>query len=182
MTLLIIGLALWYAGHLFKRVLPGVREGLGNAGKGVAAVTIIAGVVLMVMGYRGSEYIHVYATPAWGWHLNNLLMLVAVFLFGLGSSKSPLRAKMRHPMLTGTAVWAGAHLLVNGDLHSLILFGGIGLWAFVEMALINAKEPVYHRFEGGSAGGTMRLLVITLVVYAVIVGIHWGLGVRPFPG
>lgn len=182
MTLLIIGLALWTAGHLFKRLLPGLRESMGTAGKGVAAVIIVAGVLAMIAGYRGSDFIPVYTPPAWGVHLNNLLMLAVVFLFGLGSSKSPLRAKMRHPMLTGTALWGVAHLLANGDLHSVVLFGGIAVWAVMEMMLINAKEPVYHRFEGGSAGGTVRLIVISVVVYAVIVAIHWGLGVRPFPG
>ncbi|MDU8944598.1 NnrU family protein [Ovoidimarina sediminis] len=182
MTLLILGLALWTAGHVFKRVLPGVRETMGNAGKGVAAVLILAGVLAMIFGYKAAEFVPVWQPPAFMVHINNLLMLGAVFLFGLGSSKSPLRAKMRHPMLTGMVVWAVAHLLVNGDLASLVLFGGLAIWALAEMRIINASEPVYHRFEGGSLGGTVRLLVITVVVFAVIGGIHTWLGYRPFPG
>lgn len=182
MTLLILGLALWIAGHFFKRALPGVREGLGDAGKGVSAVIILAGVVLMVIGYRGWYSDLAYVPPSWGIHLNNLLMLVSVFLFGLGSSKSPLRSKMRHPMLTGVIVWAVAHLLVNGDWASVVLFGTLAVWAVAEMLVINAKEPVYHRFEGGSLGGTVRLFVISIVVFAVIAGIHAWIGYWPFPG
>lgn len=182
MILLILGLALWTAGHVFKRVAPGVREGMGNAGKGVAAILIIAGVVAMVFGYKAAEFLPVWQPPAFMVHLNNLLMLGAVFLFGLGSSKSPLRSKMRHPMLTGTVVWAVAHLLVNGDVASLVLFGGIAVWALAEMRIINAAEPVYHRFEGGSLGGTVRLIVISLVVFAVIAAIHNWAGYWPFPG
>jgi uncharacterized membrane protein len=182
MTLLIAGLALWYAGHFFKRLAPGVRDGMGNAGKGVAAVLILGGLVAMIMGYRGSDFIPVYDPPFWGVHLTNALMFFVIFLFGLGSSKSPLRSKMRHPMLTGTLLWALSHLLVNGDLHSVILFGGIAVWAVLEMIVINAKEPVYHRFEGGSKAGTVRLAVISVVLYGIIAAIHTWLGVWPFPG
>ncbi len=67
-------------------------------------------------------------------------MLVAVFLFGVGGTKGTLYPRMRHPMLWGTVVWAVAHLLVNGDLASVLLFGGLGLWALVQMALINRAE------------------------------------------
>lgn len=182
MTLLILGLVLWTAAHFFKRALPGVRDGMGDAGKGVVAVAILASVVLMVVGYRGWFADLAYNPPVWGVHLNNLLMLVAVFLFGLGSSKSPLRAKMRHPMLTGVIVWAIAHLLVNGDWASVVLFGGLAVWALAEMVVINSREPVYHRFEGGTIGGTVRLVVISVVVFSVIAGIHTWLGYWPFPG
>lgn len=180
MTLLVSGLVLWWAGHFFKRVAPDLRQGMGDAGKGVSAVIILSGVVLMIVGYRGSEFIPVFMPPSWGVHANNTLMLVAVFLFGLGSSKSPLRSKMRHPMLTGVAVWAIAHLLANGDLHSIVLFAGIAIWAVVEIFVINAAEPEYTPYEGGSTAGTVRLIVISLVVFAVIAGIH-ALLIWPFP-
>ena len=56
-------------------------------------------------------------------------MLVAVALIGAGHSKGRARGWLRHPMLTGVVVWAVAHLLVNGDVASLVLFGWLGLWA-----------------------------------------------------
>ncbi len=181
MTLLIIGLALWYAAHFFKRVAPSLRGSMGDPGKGVVAVVVLAGLVLMVIGYRGSEFIPVYDPPFWGIHLNNALMFFVIFLFGLGSSKSPLRSKMRHPMLTGVLLWALVHLLVNGDLHSVVLFGGLAVWAVLEMVVINAKEPEYERYEGGSTAGTVRLVVISVVLYAIIAAIHAWLGYWPFP-
>lgn len=182
MTLLILGLLLWVAGHFFKRALPGLRQSLGNGGKGVAAALILGGVVLMVIGYRGAEFAPVYEPPAWARHLNNLAMYFAVVLYGLGSSKSPMRGWMRHPMLTGTIVWSLAHLAVNGDLASLVLFGGIGLWAVAEIVMINRAEPNWTRFEGGSTAGTVRLFVIAAVIYGVIGFVHTWLGYPPFPG
>jgi uncharacterized membrane protein len=114
-------------------------------------------------------------------HLNNLLMLAAVALMGMGRSRGRARAWLRHPMLTGVTVWAVAHLLVNGDRASLVLFGGLGLWAVAAMALINAREPHWTRPEPGPASGDLRLAVITVVAFAAIAGIHTWLGYWPFP-
>jgi uncharacterized membrane protein len=186
MALLLAGIALWWAAHLFRRLAPAARAGLqtrmGNAAKGAVALALVVSLVLMVIGYRGSDFIPVYDPPAWTRHLNNLLMLLAVALFGLGNSKSRLRGRLRHPMLLGVVTWSVAHLAVNGDLSSLLLFGLLGLWALLEILLINRAEPRWTPYEGGSAKGDLRLAVITLVVYAVIAGIHTWLGYWPFPG
>lgn len=55
MTLIVLGLALWWAAHLWKRLAPGSRASMGDAGKALVAVGVLAGVVLMVMGYRASS-------------------------------------------------------------------------------------------------------------------------------
>ena len=128
MTLLLVGIGLWWAGHFFKRVLPGVRQRMGDRGKGVAALLIVAGLVAMIMGYRSAPMEAAFIPPPWGRHANNLLMLVAVILLGMGSSKGKMRTWLRHPMLTGVLVWSVAHLLVNGDRPSLVLFGS-GRWS-----------------------------------------------------
>lgn len=186
MTLLILGLILWVAAHSFKRVAPGARQALqdrmGDASKAVFAVLLLASVALMVTGFRGAEAEYFWDRSAATTGVNNLMMLVAVALYGVGNSKSRLRARMRHPMLWGTVVWAAAHLLVNGDSASIVLFGGMALWALAEMALISRAEPDYVPWEGGSMTGDVRLGVISLVVLAVIAGIHTWLGYPPFGG
>ncbi|MDF0602282.1 NnrU family protein [Psychromarinibacter sp. C21-152] len=185
MTLLILGIVLWCAAHLFKRLAPAQRSALadrmGDGAKGVVALVLLIAVILMILGYRWSDFVFVYEPPEWGRHLNNLLMLIAVALFGVGSSKSRLRARMRHPMLLGMLTWAVAHLLVNGDLASLLLFGLLGLWAIAEMIAINRAEPIWTPWQGGSLAGDIRLAVISVVVFGVIAGIHTWLGYYPFP-
>lgn len=186
MTLMILGLILWTAAHMFKRVAPGPRQALqdrmGNGAKGMIAAILLLAVVLMVIGYRGAESEFYWGRSAATTGINNLLMLVAVALYGVGNSKSRLRAKMRHPMLWGTVIWAGSHILVNGDSVSLILFGWLAIWALAEMALINRAVHSYVRYDGGSVAGDVRLAVITIVVYAVIAGVHAWLGYNPFGG
>ena len=184
MALLILGLLLWVAAHFFKRVAVGPRrvmqDRMGEASKGVIAAILLLSVVLMVIGYRNAFGEFYWGRTAAMTGINNLLMLVSVALFGLGSSKSRLRSKMRYPMLTGVVVWAVAHLLVNGDTASFILFGGLAIWALAEMVVINRAEPEYVPYEGGSVAGDIRLVVISLVVYAVISAIHIWLGYNPF--
>ena len=145
------------------------------------ALAIGLGLLLMVIGYRRAPFEPLYDPPSWGIHLNNLAMLVAVGLVGAGHSKGRARSWLRHPMLTGVVVWAIAHLLVNGDIASLLLFGWLGLWALASMALINAREPAWVRPAPGPASGDVRLVVITLVVFAVITTVHTWLGYWPFP-
>lgn len=182
MTLLIIGLLLWSVAHLFKRLAPNLRARLGNTAKGGVAVALFVSIVLMVLGYRSADTATLWALPAWTTHVNNTLMLLAVALLGLGNSKSRLRGTLRHPMLLGVLTWAVAHLLVNGDLASLVLFGGLGLWSLFQMTAINARQPNWDRWTGGSFVGDIRLGVITVVVYGVIIAIHSWIGLSPIPG
>lgn len=181
MFYLILGLALWIAGHFFKRLLPGLRESMGNAGKGVSGMLVLGGLVLMVIGFRRADLTVVYDLGGWARHVNNLLMYFAVVLFGMGSSKGRMRAWLRHPMLAGVIVFAVAHLLVNGDLASIILFGGLLAWAVAEIVVINAREPAWTRPAPGAAKGDLRLLGIAAVLYAVIAAIHHWIGPSPFP-
>lgn len=182
MSLLILGLILWVAGHLFKRLAPGLRDSMGNRGKGLAAVLILAGLVLMVLGYRAAPFEPVY-TPVPGiGHLNNLLMVVAIYLYGVGGTKGLLYPRLRHPMLLGTIVWAVAHLLVNGDVASILLFGGLGLWAVLEIALINRSGPWVAPTNGRGVKGDLMNLAGTVVLTGLIGAIHIWLGHNPFLG
>ena len=186
MTWLILGLALWVGAHSFKSVAPGARAALterlgAGPARGIMALAIGLGLVLMILGYRAADFVAVYAPPGWAIHLNNLMMLIAVFLFALSHSKGRSRAWLRHPMLIAVMVWALAHLLVNGDLASLILFGGLGAWAFVDRLLINARTPGWTPKAPGTTAGDIRLAAITLVAFGAIAAIHAWLGHWPFP-
>lgn len=181
MTLLILGLLLWSLPHLAKRLIPDQRARWGNPGKGVIALLIGAGVVAMILGYRSADFVPLYAPlPGMG-HANNTLMLVSLFLFGVGGTKGVLYTRMRHPMLWGQVVWAAAHLLVNGDLASVVLFGGLGLWALAEMALIN-RTPWTAPQDGRGLKGDAMNLAGTLVLLAIIAFVHQWLGHPVFEG
>lgn len=186
MTLLILGLILWVGAHFFKRLAPNMRanmtQSMGRKSNGIFALIIVVSLVLMVVGYRACENIYVYTPPVWGIHANNVMMVVAIVLFGMSATTGRLRGRMRHPMLTGVRVWALAHLLVNGDLASLVLFGTLTVWAMVQTALINHGEGTWDRPEPGAPKGDVRLVIISAVMFAIMVAVHYALGYPTFMG
>ncbi|MGQ0564700.1 MAG: NnrU family protein [Gemmobacter sp.] len=182
MILLVLGLALWWAAHLFKRLAPGPRLALGEPGKAVVAVVLVAGVVLMVFGYRGAGFVPLWEPPTFLRHLNNVLMLVAFYLYAASGMKTRITGVIRHPQLTAFKTWAVAHLLVNGDLASVVLFGGLLAWAVVTVITINRAEPRPAPPPPAPVGKEIGAAVGAVVVMGAVGLIHTWLGYNPFGG
>ncbi len=184
MILLVLGLFLWCAAHLAKRLAPDLRASLqdrmGDASKGVFAVAILLSVVLMVIGYKSYTGEVYWTRNAALVGINNLLMLLSVYLFAASGMRTRITGVIRHPQLTGFKAWAVAHLLVNGDMASFILFGGLLAWAVVEVILINRQTEPPVPPDAYPAAKEIRAAVGTVVVFAVIAGIHIWLGYNPF--
>lgn len=178
--ILILGVALWAGAHWFKRIAPGPRAAMGDRGKGLVALLLLLGVVLMIYGYRMAE-----GAFFWGRHpatvgINNLMVLVALFMMSPAPKRGRLLAGMRHPMLTGFALWAAAHILVNGDVPSFILFGGLLAWALVSIVVINRAEPDWTPPEPGSYAKDAMFLAGSVVLLLVIGWVHTWLGYPAF--
>ncbi|MBM1634668.1 NnrU family protein [Sulfitobacter mediterraneus] len=180
MILLFLGLALWVAAHFYKRALPAQRAALGDKGKGFVALAIGLSIVLMIFGYRMWDGTFFWGRTSALTGINNLLMVAALYFVSPGPSKGAIFYKMRHPMLTGFSLWAVAHLLVNGDTPSLVLFGGLLVWALAEMVVINRAEPGWTPPQKGSIAKDAMFLAISLVLLVVIGFVHSWLGYNPF--
>ncbi|WP_370267731.1 NnrU family protein [Nioella sp.] len=180
LVLMIVGVALWAVAHLFKRIAPDARASMGDGGKGAVALVLLVSIILMVIGFRGADVGQVWYPPVWATHLNNLLVLIAIFMMSPAPRKGKLLNSMRHPMLTGFGLWALAHLLVNGDLASVILFCGLLLWAVAEVVAINRAEPRWQPSEFGTYAKDGMFLVASIVLMGVIGYIHSWLGYWPF--
>ncbi|MEM7724635.1 MAG: NnrU family protein [Pseudomonadota bacterium] len=179
--LLILGVLLFMGAHWFKRLAPERRAAMGDAGRGVVTVGLLAGIVLMVIGYRNAGFVNVWFPPAFMVHITNLLMVFAFWFFALSAVEGVISSKVRHKQLTAAKIWAVAHLLVNGDLASIILFGGMLAWAVGSVILINRAEPTWERPANPSWKNDGKAFVIGLVVMVVVAFIHTWLGVYPFP-
>ncbi|WP_428642551.1 NnrU family protein [Roseibium sp.] len=180
MTLLVAGLVLFLGIHSLPMV-PSVRGGLQsklgeNGYKGLFALVSFAGFGLLIYGYGlarmdGSPIL--YDPPLWARHLTMLLML-PVFIF-LVAAYVPCRIKvaLKHPMLVAVKLWAFAHLLANGDLASVLLFGGFLVWAVVDRISVKRRGPGAGQlaFVSGKPGKLSDIGVILagLVVYGLFV-------------
>ncbi|MDJ1007682.1 MAG: NnrU family protein [Paracoccaceae bacterium] len=177
---LILGLLLWSLAHLFKRVAPEARASVGDAAKGGVALALVVAILLMWWGYRD-----VLGPVFWGRHpatvgINNLLMIFAVYLFAASGIKTRITGVIRHPQLTAVKLWAVAHILVNGTLEAIVLFGGLLAWAVVEVVVINRAEPKPAPPPPAPMGKEIGAVVGALVVYGLIAGVHYWLGYPAF--
>ncbi|QFU07855.1 NnrU protein [Rhodobacteraceae bacterium THAF1] len=183
MIVLILGVALWVGAHLFKRLAPDARARLGKPGKGALALAIVVSIVLMVIGYRMADGAVFWGRSPAMVGINNLLMVVAFYIYASGMAKSRrnwVGHKLRHPQLIGFSLWAFAHLLVNGDVPSFILFGGLLIWALAEMTLINRAQPDWTPVPYGGKKKEISVAVITVVIVVIVMLIHNWLGVQPW--
>jgi uncharacterized membrane protein len=93
-------------------------------------------------------------------------------LFVASNLPTNLKRLIRHPQLTGVATWAFAHLLANGDSRSLVLFGGIGVWAVVEMGLLNRRDGAWRRPEPLPLVAELKPLIGAAVAFAILFLAH----------
>lgn len=184
MTLLIAGVLLWSLVHFIPSVgLPLKQSMIGKLGedgyKGVFSLLLVAALLLIVFGWRSIDQPgHLYTLPLWTRHLGMLLIVFAFVLFVASGVPTRIKQVLRHPQLTGVAIWAAAHIMMNGDSRSLVLFGGLGAWALLEMVFINRRDGEWVKPEIPGVGQEIKILAISLVVVALAIFAHpWLAGV-----
>jgi len=169
---LILGLAVFLGAHSLRLLAPGWREArIAAMGKGawmgVVALVSIAGFVLIIWGYGQAKLdpVLVWVPPLSLRHASALFTLPAfILLVAAYVPRNHLKARLGHPMLLGTKLWALAHLLVNGWLHGIILFASFLAWAIVSFRSARKREPASR--TGGTLVGTVLAVVIGTAAWA----------------
>lgn len=193
MWMLIGGLVLFFAVHLVP-TRPELRARIvGRIGSGpymgLFALMSLVALVLIVLGYgqmqglgRGNP--QVWVPPAWSRHATMLLMLPAAILLVAAYVPSRIRTAVRHPMLAALMLWALGHLLANGDLASVLLFGSFlayGVYDRVSAGQRAALGPL-GRAEGGVTGDVATIAAgLALYAFLLLWGHRWLTGVPLLP-
>jgi len=180
--ILVLGLLVFLANHLFvtRRVARAAviaRVGL-PAYRALFSLVSIAGLILIVWGYafyRAHEWIVFWQPPVFTRHVTVGLMLISVILLTAVFIPSQLQARAKHPMLAAVKVWAFAHLMSNGDLGSILLFGAFLAWAVY--ARIETKRRTDAVLPVAPAGWTNDIIV---VVIGVLIYLAIGYAFHPF--
>ena len=175
LIVLIAGLVIFLCSHLFvtrRDARAAMIARLGTNGYRAAfSVVSIVGLVLIVWGfghYRAGGYIDVWSPPAFMRHISVLLMLFASIFLTAVFIPSHIKAKLKHPMLASVKTWALAHLLVNGDLGSILLFGSMLAWAvFARIAAKRRADAVIPVAPAGWINDGL-VVVIGIVVYLAL--------------
>ena len=183
MALLLLGLLLFAAVHFVPSLAPGLKNAwqgrLGENGyKGTFSLLLVTGLALIIIGWRGTAPEFLYRPPATLHFPALALIYLGFLLFVVSNRKSRLRRLVRHPQLTGVALWGIAHLLLNGDNRSLLLFGGLTLWAVIEIIAFNRRDGAWIKEESPGWGTEVVTLIVTVVVIGVVMWAHpWLSGV-----
>jgi len=191
MTLLLLGLALFLGVHSTRIVAEGWRTAtIARVGekpwKGIYSLLSIAGFVLLVIGYGAARQspVVLFAPPMWTRHLAALLTIPAfVLLVAAYVPGNAIKRAIGHPMIAGVKVWALAHLLSNGTLADVLLFGTFLAWAVLGFIAARRRDRAAGTtYPAGPGSRTAITVVVGLVAWAVFAfALHRPLiGVAPF--
>ena len=176
MAMLIAGLLLFIGAHSTRIFADDWRSTMiarlgEKPWKGLISVLSLAGFVLMIFGYDAvrSAPVPIYAPPTGLRHLAVLLMLIAsILLVAAYVPRNSLKAKMGHPMVLSVKTWAFAHLLANGTLADLLLFGSFVIWAVLDFRASRRRDRANGTlYPEGAIGNTLVTVVLGAVVWAV---------------
>jgi uncharacterized membrane protein len=186
MTQLIIGLLLFLGVHSISIFAPAARDRWaaalgGNAWRGLYSLAALAGFVLLIHGYgvaRASPAI-IYVAPAGMRHVTLLLMLPVFPLLLAAQVPGRIKSALGHPMLAAVMLWSTAHLLVNGNLADLLLFGGFLLWAVADRWSFRHRVARPMKMAPAGRWNDLIVTVAGLVLYAAtLLWLHgWVIGV-----
>jgi len=145
MTLLIIGIVVFFGIHALPTV-PGLRERLierfgENGYKILFSLLSLASLVLLIYGFAKAPLVQVWSPPGWTRWVAIILMLPAFIFLVAAYLPGRIKARLKHPFLVAIKTWALAHLVANGDLASIILFGSFLAYAVYDRIALKSRQP-----------------------------------------
>jgi uncharacterized membrane protein len=187
MTILVLGLVLFIGAHVFVTLRAPRAAVIARIGewpyKGAMGLVSLVGLILIGYGfgqYRATGWVDVWYPPRWTHYVTQILMWPASICVVAAYSRGNIWRRLKHPMLVGVKTFAVAHLIANGDLGSIVLFGSILAWAVYDrITLKRRSDPGAPPFPvGGQRNdtialvvGTLLYLVLGLVFHPLVVGI-----------
>lgn len=172
MTLLVLGLVLFLGVHSVRVVADRWRSAtiarLGEGPwKGVYSLVSLAGLALVVWGYglARQDPVLLWTPPVAMRHLASLLVLLAfVLLAAAYVPRNHIKNRLRHPMVLGVKLWALAHLLSNGNLADVVLFGSFLVWAVLSFRAARQRDDAAALAPGPLRHSSLRATAVTGVL------------------
>jgi uncharacterized membrane protein len=173
--ILILGLVVFLGTHLFVSFRGPRADLIARAGlpayRAMFALVSLAGLVLIVWGfgrYRAHEWVQVWSPPAFMRHVTVGLMLFATIFFVAAFVPSHIKTRLKHPMLAAVKTWAFAHLLSNGDLGSILLFGSFLAWGVYARIAAKRRSDIKPTAEPAGWANDALVLVVGVIVYLAL--------------
>lgn len=188
MCLLIAGLVIFLGAHSIAIIAPGIRDSwrakMGEGPwKGMYSVISLAGFVLICWGFAQARHAPtvLYTPPAWLRYVAAVLMLPVFPLLFASMLPGRIRTAMKHPLLAGVKFWALAHLLANGMLADVLLFGSFLAWAVMDRISLKHRPPQNNPTQPERPWNDAAAVILGLAVYALFIfwAHRWLFGATP---
>jgi len=191
MLIMIIGLVLFLGAHSVRIYAEDWRnEFIDQRGEntwlGLIAIVSLIGFILIIMGYGQArlDSVMIWSPPVWTKHVAALITLPAfIFLVSAYIPGTKIKAIIHHPMIIGVKLWAFAHLLANGMLTDMILFGSFLIWAILDFSASRKRDKAEEfTYEAISLSRDIISIAVGLSAWVVFAMVLHGvlIGVRPF--
>jgi uncharacterized membrane protein len=187
LAILVLGLVVFLGSHVFLTLRNERAEMIARLGetnyKIAFSVVSAIGLGLIVWGfaaYRADGWIDLWYPPVWMRHLAALLVWPAAIMFVASYARGNIYRKLKHPMLAGTKLWALAHLIANGDLGSIVLFGSFLAWAVYDrISLKRRTDPGAPPIPVGGmqndvvavVGGSVLYVLLATIFHRYVIGV-----------
>jgi uncharacterized membrane protein len=184
---LIAGLFIFLGGHAFVSMRERRAALIASIGempyKGLFSLISAVGLALIVYGfarYRAEEWINIWSPPLWTRHLAAILVYPATICIAAAYISGNIKRMLKHPMLVGVKLWALAHLLANGDLGSIILFGAVLAWAVFDRISLKRRSDAGGPATGNKGWpadlvavvvGSIAYLVLAFLFHPIVIGV-----------
>lgn len=171
--LLALSVALFALVHLvpaFPALKARVKAALGKAYGPAFGIASVVSLVLIVLAWQGADRSPVYDPPEWGFRANLALSFVAFLLVGIFAFRGRLRQILRLPLAMAVILWSTGHLLANGDMASVILFGG--LLAYGAVHLLGGLASGFRPSPEVRQGHDMLSVLAGVALYGVMIQLH----------
>jgi uncharacterized membrane protein len=176
LTILVLGLVVFLGAHVFVTMRTQRAAAIARLGelpyKALVSLLSIVGIVLIAYGYgqyRATGWTEIWRPPGWTYYVTQLLMWPASICIVAAYSRGDIWRALKHPMLVGVKTWAVAHLISNGDLGSIVLFGSVLAWAVYDRITLKRRtDPGAPPIPAGGRRNDVIALVVGTLIYLLL--------------
>ena len=183
MTRLAIGVLLWSLVHLIPSVAAEFKKSMVDRFgeypyKGAFTALMVVSLYLIISGWGSMTPIEpdvlevIYTAPEWGGHAAAVLVLIGFILFLAPYPPNNIKRMFRHPQLIGFASWGLGHLLAIGTARAIVLFGGLTVWALIEMFLINKRDGAWVKPDKAPVKNDVTMVAFAVLAYLASLYTH----------
>ena len=183
MTRLVLGLLLWGVVHFIPGLAVDFRKNLinrfgENPYKGVFALLMVVSLYLIISGWKSMTPVApavlemIFTPPDWGVYAAGVMVLIGFILFLAPYPPNNFKRILRHPQLIGVVSFAVGHLAAVGTARAIVVFGGLMIWAVLEVLLINRRDGVWIKPDKAPIRKDIALVLFSVLVYMAFLYTH----------